>query len=99
MAMLIQRQTGGNLSEVLERLGGLVRARLRLRQQVRTWTAEGRLQGWTLFSLPFLMFATLMVINRQYASVLLEHVPLLVGTIAFMVIGMLWIRKIVNFDY
>src|SRR5262249_48736596 len=45
MAMLIQRQSGGNLSEVLERLSNLVRARIRLRRQVRTLTAEGRLQG------------------------------------------------------
>ena len=48
MAMLIQRQTGGNLSEVLDRLAGLIRSRLQLRKQVRAWTAEGRLQGWTL---------------------------------------------------
>ena len=45
MAMLIQRQTGGNLSEVLERLAALVRERLRLRNQVRTLTAEGRMQA------------------------------------------------------
>src|SRR5262249_11008316 len=54
MALLIQRQTGGNLSEVLERLAGLVRERLRLRGRVRTLTAEGRMQGLTLLVLPFL---------------------------------------------
>jgi tight adherence protein B len=99
MAMMIQRQTGGNLSEVLERLAGLIRTRLRLRQQVRAWTAEGRLQGWTLVALPFLMFGILMVINRRYVQTLFDHVPLLVATLAFMAIGILWIRKIVNFHY
>ena len=97
MAMLIQRQTGGNLAEVLERLSGLLRDRLRLRRQVRTLTAEGRLQGWTLFCLPFIVFGALMVVNRRYAEVLFNHVPLLVATGVSMLIGMLWIRKIVNF--
>jgi tight adherence protein B len=98
MAMLIQRQTGGNLSDVLERLAGLVRARLRLRERVRTLTAEGRLQGWTLVVLPFIAFAVMMVANRKYAEVLLDHVNLLIGMGALMSVGVLWIRKIVNID-
>ncbi len=98
MAMLIQRQFGGNLSEVLERLAGLVRARLKLRQQVRTLTAEGRLQGGTLVVLPFLVFAALLFVNRPYVEVLFQHVSLIVATLISMGIGMLWIRKIVNID-
>ncbi|HYV39495.1 MAG TPA: type II secretion system F family protein [Gemmataceae bacterium] len=99
MAMMIQRQTGGNLSEVLERLANLIRTRLQLRKQVRAWTAEGRLQGWTLVSLPFLMFGVLMVINRSYVSVLFDHTSLLVATVALMGLGVFWIQRIVNFDY
>ena len=99
MALLIQRQTGGNLSEVLERLGALIRDRLRLRRRVRTLTAEGRLQGITLLVLPFVVFAALLVVNRKYAEELLEHVPLLIGTAVSMGLGAVWIRKIVNFDY
>jgi tight adherence protein B len=76
----------------------LVRARLRLKQQVRTLTAEGRMQGWTLVVLPFVVFAAMMVINRSYAEVLLDHVPLLLGTVGLMAVGLLWIRKIVNFE-
>jgi tight adherence protein B len=98
MAMLIHRQTGGNLSEILERLAALVRARLRLRQQVRTLTAEGRLQGHTLVVLPFVMYAAMFCINRPYAALLLEHVNLLGITAVLRVIGVLWIRKIVNFE-
>jgi len=98
MAMVVQRQVGGNLSEVLERLAMLIRSRTRLRNQVRTLTAEGRLQGLTLLVLPFLMFAVMMVVNRSYAEVLFEHVSLLIGTGVSMVVGALWIRKIVNFE-
>jgi tight adherence protein B len=98
-AMLIQRQAGGNLSEMLERLAALIRDRVRLRKQVRTLTAEGRLQGLTLLLLPFLVFGALMFINRPYAEVLLEHPSLLAATAAVMGVGVVWIRKIVNFDF
>jgi tight adherence protein B len=98
MAMMVQRQVGGNLSEVLERLAMLIRSRLRLRSQVRTLTAEGRLQGLTLLVLPFLLFGVMMIVNRSYTEVLFEHVPLLIGTGVSMLIGAVWIRKIVNIE-
>jgi tight adherence protein B len=98
MAMLIQRQSGGNLSDILERLAGLVRARLKLRQQVRTLTAEGRLQGGTLVVLPFIVFVALLFINRGYAEVLLQHKSLIAATLASMAVGILWIRKIITID-
>jgi tight adherence protein B len=98
MAMVIQRQTGGNLSEVLDRLATLIRGRLRQRQQVRTLTAEGRMQGWVLTLLPVFIFGVMLVINRDYAMVLLDHVPLLIATGCSMLLGMTWIRSIVNFD-
>jgi tight adherence protein B len=97
MAMMIQRQTGGNLSDVLDRLAGLIRARLRLRQQVRALTAEGRMQGWVLTVLPFFVFGALLVVNRDYALTLFDHPGLLLGTGASMLLGITWIRSIVNF--
>jgi tight adherence protein B len=98
MAMLIQRQAGGNLSEVLDRLSAMIRDRIRIRRQVKTLTAEGRLQGLTLVVLPMLMFGVMMVINRKYAEVLLEHTSLLAATGVSMGVGVLWIRRIVNFE-
>jgi tight adherence protein B len=98
MAMLIQRQTGGNFADVLERLAMLIRARLRLRDQVRTLTAEGRLQGLTLLVLPFVMFAAMMVVNRGYAETLFDHVPLLIATGVSMLVGVVWIRQITNIE-
>jgi tight adherence protein B len=97
MAMMIQRQTGGNLSDVLDRLAGLIRTRLRLRQHVRTLTAEGRMQGLVLTGLPFFVFGALLIVNAEYAMVLFDHVPLLLATAGAMVLGTLWIRRIVNF--
>ncbi len=80
MAMLIQRQTGGNLSEVLERLAGLIRDRLRLRGQVRTLTAEGRMQAVVLLVLPVVMFFAMRWVNRPYTDVLLAHPEWLTAT-------------------
>jgi tight adherence protein B len=99
MAMLIQRQTGGNLSEVLERLATLVRERVRMRSRIRGLTAEGRLQAAVLLVLPFVMFAVMRVVNRRYADVLLEHPSLIAGMLVMMGLGAAWIRRIINFDY
>lgn len=99
MAMMIQRQTGGNLSEVLERLAALVRERVRLRNHVRTLTAEGRLQAIVLLVLPPIMFFVMRFINRPYADVLLEHTGLIAIMMASMGLGSLWIRKIIHFDF
>ncbi|MGH7170039.1 MAG: type II secretion system F family protein [Gemmataceae bacterium] len=99
MAMLIQRQTGGNLSEVLERLAALVRERVRLRNHVRTLTAEGRMQAGVLLVLPPIMFLVMRFVNRPYADVLLDHPGLLAVMLASMAAGALWIRKIIQFDF
>lgn len=99
MAMLIQRQTGGNLSEVLERLAGLVRERVHLHSRIRALTAEGRLQAVVLLVLPFVMFLVMRLVNRRYAELLLEHPSLIGGMLLMMGLGAAWIRKIINFDF
>lgn len=98
MAMLIQQQTGGNLSEVLERLAGLMRERVRIRSHIRALTAEGRLQAVVLLVLPPLMLVVMRFINRRYADILFDHWGLLAAMSVSMAVGALWIRKIVNFD-
>jgi tight adherence protein B len=99
MAMMIQRQTGGNLSDVLERLATLVRERVRLRNHVRTLTAEGRMQALVLLVLPPIMFLVMRFINRPYADVLLDHPGLIFAMLGSMGLGALWIRKIIQFDF
>ncbi|AWM39081.1 Bacterial type II secretion system protein F domain protein [Gemmata obscuriglobus] len=98
VAMTIQRQTGGNLSEVLDRLAGVVRARLRVRQKIRALTAEGRMQSRTLTVLPVVVFAMMYFLNRPYAEGLLAQWRLLLGTVTCVAVGTLWIRNIMNFE-
>ncbi|OWK44533.1 type II secretion system F family protein [Fimbriiglobus ruber] len=98
VAMVIQRQTGGNLGEVLDRLAAVVQARFKMRQKLRALTAEGRLQSLTLTVLPVITFVVMYFLNRQYAEALLDHWKLLAGTGACMGVGVLWIRNIMNFE-
>ncbi|HUY87705.1 MAG TPA: type II secretion system F family protein [Pirellulales bacterium] len=99
VAVLVQRQVGGNLSEILEKLAEVVRQRYRIRGVIRGLTAEGRLQALILMALPPLLLALMLIVNRDYARLLLERPILLVGMGFFMALGALWIRKVVNFDF
>jgi tight adherence protein B len=99
MGMIIQRQAGGNLAELLDKLSGVMRQRLELRGLIQTLTAEGRMQAWFLVFLPFGAWLALLGVNRGYALKLLDHPTLIYSTLGMMLFGMLWIRKIINFDY
>jgi tight adherence protein B len=97
-ATALHGQVGGNLSETLTRLAELIRNRARLRQLVRTLTAEGRMQGMTLTALPVFVFIVMMYVNRPYVQLLLTQTWLLVVTVGMMIAGTAWIRLIVNVD-
>ncbi len=99
VAVVVQRQVGGNLTDMLEDLARLVRERYRIRATIQTLTAEGRLQAGILLALPPAMLVAMFVLNRAYAMVLLDHYELLIGMGVSMLCGMLWIRNIVHFDY
>jgi tight adherence protein B len=98
-ALLVQQQAGGNLSELLEKLAGVVRERFVTRGKILSLTAEGRLQGIVLLCLPTGLFLIMLMMNREFAVVLLNYPKLLMGVLVCQVVGALWIRKIVNFDY
>ena len=98
MAMTIQRQTGGNLTDMLERLSALIRTRLRFKQKIRALTAEGRMQALTLTVFPFLTYGAMYALNRSYAAALLDHRSLILATLTLMGVGVLWIRKIMSFE-
>lgn len=70
MAVRIQREVGGNLSEILHTVGDTLREREYLRRQVHSLSAEGRLSAWILGCIPVLMFAYMMVANRSYVRML-----------------------------
>lgn len=98
-AVLIQRQTGGDLAEVLDKIGGVIRERIELFGMVQGLTAEGRLSGWVLFALPFIVFGATLMLNPDYADVLLSEpsgkIMLLVAG-GMQLMGLAMIRWIVN---
>lgn len=99
LAVMVQQQTGGNLAEMLEKLATIVRDRFRMQGKIKALTAEGRLQAAILLGLVPFMFFLLLALNRDYAQVLLERPTLLVATAIAEVVGALWIRRIINFDF
>jgi tight adherence protein B len=99
LALLVQQQTGGNLAELLDKLAAVIRQRTRVRSKIRTLTAEGRVQALILLALPPLLLAAVLVLNRQYSQVLLQYPGLLIGMFVAEILGALWIRSIVNFDF
>jgi tight adherence protein B len=98
-AVLIQRQTGGDLGEVLDKISGVIRDRIKLHGTVMALTAEGRLSGYVLLALPVVVYVALLYINREYANVLLHHPTgqmMLTTAVIMMIMGYFLIKKIVN---
>jgi tight adherence protein B len=98
-AILVQKETGGNLSQILEKTSHVIRERVRVDGQTRIRTAQGRLTGWILCALPFVMFFASNALNPGYGRILFVD-PLgqkMVAVAAvLMVLGVLTIRRIVN---
>jgi tight adherence protein B len=100
-AILIQREVGGNLAEILDNLSKVVRARFTIRRQIKVYTAQGRMTGYLLALLPFMLFGLLYTINPEYMSVLFTDPigKVLVGiALVMQLAGFFWIRKIVNIE-
>jgi tight adherence protein B len=98
-AMLVQKETGGNLVDILERTVAVIRDRIRIEGEVRIYTAQGRLTGVILALLPIIMFFLINVSNHGYAKILVEDPmgrKLIYAGLTFMILGGLIIRKIVN---
>jgi tight adherence protein B len=100
-AVLIQRETGGNLAEILENLAYVVRERFKILRQVRVYTAHGRMTGYVLLALPAFLAVALMFINPEHMNLLFtERIGrlMLLGCAVMQTIGYLWIRKIVTIE-
>jgi tight adherence protein B len=100
-AILIQKESGGNLAEVLDKASSLIRERFRLRRQVRVHTAQGRMTGWILSLLPLALGIGLYLLNPITMSILWTRpigIKLLYTSAAMTVTGGLIIRKIVNME-
>jgi tight adherence protein B len=99
LAVLVHRQTGGNLTALLDNIANVVRQRFKMRREIKSLTAEGRLQAAVLLALPILVWFGLYFVTRDYALSLLEHPSLLIIMLSVMLCGAVWIRQIVNFDF
>lgn len=100
-AILIQKESGGNLAEVLDKASRVIRERFRLKRQVRVHTAQGRLTGWILSFLPVVLGLGLYLVNPKTMSLLWTReigIKLLYAATGMTIVGGLIIRKIVRMD-
>jgi tight adherence protein B len=100
-AVLIQKETGGNLAEIFERISQVIRSRFRFGRRVRTLSAEGRLSAWILTLVPLILFGVLWITTPTYLPPLLENPTgqkMLVFAVFMMVVAVFWMRKIIRID-
>jgi tight adherence protein B len=99
VAVMIQRESGGNLAELLDKIASIVRARLTLLGEVRTLSAEGRMSAWVLAVLPFAVALVVNILNPSFMAVLWTDpmgLRMVGGALAMMVLGIWWMRKIIQ---
>ena len=101
VAVITARQTGGELTNILEELSGVIRERMRIMQRVRALTAQGRMQAWLIASVPFVL---LFAMTRLAPDLMDEFLGSVVGVVVLFAVvvmvvsGFLWIRKITTID-
>jgi len=101
-AVNIQQQTGGNLAEVLTRLSGMLRSRLKLRLKIRALSSEGRLSAIALSLTPFILFAIISLLAPDYFVSVIDHpitIPALILGLLMLVIGNVVLYRMVNFKF
>lgn len=99
VAVLINREVGGDLAGLLDNLSSLIRARFAMRTSIRTLTAEGRFSAWLLSSMPFLVALVIFILRPDFLSPLWQDplgLRLLEWAAALMFVGMLWMRRLAN---
>lgn len=101
-AVLIQRESGGNLSEVLDNLAAVMRERFRVKRQMRVISAHGRISGWILVCLPPALALVLFAINEEARTIMFRDPlgqQLMMAAATLQIIGTLIMRKIINVEY
>lgn len=100
-AVAIQRDTGGNLAEILDNLSRVVRERFKIQRQVRVHTAHGRITGFVLLALPVFLAVALSLINPEHMRPLFQErmgQTMLVATVVMQIIGFIWIRRVIRIE-
>jgi len=98
-AVILQRQTGGDLAEILEKISHLTRERYQIKGQIQALTGEGRMSGIVLLGLPPVLFLVMLKLNSEYVMALFEHPVgqmMLAGAIVMQFIGAYAIKKIID---
>jgi tight adherence protein B len=100
-SVLVQKETGGNLAEILEQIGSVIRGRFRLERKVRTLSAEGRMSAWVLAMVPLGLFVAIYFLRPDYLPILTESdtgMKIIFYGIGSAVVGIFWIRKILRIE-
>jgi len=100
-SVLVQKETGGNLAEILEQISKVIRGRFRFYRRVKTLSAEGRLSGWILALVPFALVVVITITTPEYLPTLLESPvgkQLILAACIAGFIGILWIRRIIRVE-
>lgn len=99
VAVAVQRETGGNLAELLDKIASLIRARFKLLGTIRVLSTEGRLSGWILTILPFALLGIINLINPKFMSILWKDPAGMIAIYAgltLMIIGIFWMWRIIK---
>ena len=100
-AVIIQTETGGALAEIIENVADVIRGRFKLQRKIRSLSAEGRMSAWVLALIPFALALLLMVASPDYLPVLLTEPlgrKLILIAFGLMIVGSLWMRKIIRIE-
>ena len=100
-SILVQKETGGNLAEILEKISTVIRGRFQLARKVQTYSAEGRMSAWVLAMVPLVLFVTLWFTTPEYLPVLLDDPrgqKMIIYGFFSGVAGIFWIRKIIRIE-
>jgi tight adherence protein B len=100
-SVLVQKETGGNLAEILEQIGTVIRSRFKFYRRVRTLSAEGRLSAWILALMPLVLFAVIWITTPSYLPTLLDDPrgpPLIMAAAGLSAVGIWWIRSLIRID-
>lgn len=100
-SVLVQRETGGNLAEILDQIGKVVRDRFRFARKIRSLSAEGRISAWVLAMVPLALVVMLSFASPNYLPVLLKNPighKLIFAACALAVLGIFWVRRIIQIE-
>jgi tight adherence protein B len=101
ISILVQKETGGNIAEILDNISKLIRERVKFKRHVDTLTAEGKVSGVILVLLPIVLFCIIYFLNYKYISMLWiepDGQKLLAGGIVMMILGVMMIRRIIRIE-